>query len=91
MTQFCNLGIGRQKYIITTLSQIINFSPRFPFQYRHVNTLVDHLMRSDNVLRPLTAFKMLIISEDKGKRHSKLYDILLNEVLVIDKAKAYWE
>lgn len=48
-------------------------------------------MKSHNLCRPLTVLEMLITSEDKRKLLSKLYDTLLNEVLVMYKAKNYWE
>lgn len=87
MIQFCMLAIRRQMYTITTLSQVVGFSPIFASQYRQVNALINRLMKLDNVFRPLTAFEMLIISEDMSKILSKLYDILLSEALVTDKAK----
>lgn len=40
-----------------------------------------------NVFRPLTPYEFLIISEDKKNMLSKLYNILLKNVEITDRAK----
>lgn len=41
-------------------------------------------MKLGDIFRPITAFEQIIWAENKTKMLSKLYDILLNEVVIID-------
>lgn len=91
MTQFCKLGTGRQMYSSTILLLTILYSSKFYHQYMQIKSLIDKLVKLGNLLRPLTAFKQIIWAEDKTKMLSKSYDALLNEAVIIYKAKTCWE
>lgn len=47
-------------------------------------------MRHCNVFRPLTAFELLLVAENRPKLLLKVYDILLSNEHT-DKAKTRWE
>lgn len=62
-------------------------SPRLEHQYRQVQSLVVQLFVSSNAFRPLTAFEQVLLSLDKKKVLSRIYNILLEAGAVIDRVK----
>lgn len=65
LTLFHKLGTGRKMHSRIQLVETIGASSSVLYQYDQVFTLVQRLMRHCDVFRPLMAFELLLVSENR--------------------------